>query len=191
MLIRLFAAFILIPLIELILLLRLAEATDWLTTLGIVVVTGIIGSLLARREGVQAWVRFQSALSQGRMPSKEIQDGLMIAFAAALLLTPGLLTDAAGFLLLTPWGRRWVSGRLRRRWAGRVGWHQSQTFDNHARRSGDEISPEDDASLPGWKDQPARGGRGFGSGSNGRPTASPQRPWTIDAPSYESKESVN
>ena len=108
MLIRLFAAFVIVPLIELYLLLQLAGATSVLTTIAIVVVTGIIGSYLARREGVMAWLRFRNALAEGRMPSHEIQDGLMIVFAAALLLTPGLLTDALGFTLLIPPGRELI-----------------------------------------------------------------------------------
>ena len=60
--------------------------------------------------------RFQSALSEGRVPSSEIQDGLMIVFAAALLLTPGLLTDAIGFTLLVPQGRELVRKTLLRRY---------------------------------------------------------------------------
>ena len=63
-----------------------------------------------------AWFRFRSALDEGRLPSREIQDGLMIVFAAALLLTPGLLTDAVGFVLLIPPGRelvrRWLLARV-------------------------------------------------------------------------------
>ena len=62
------------------------------------------------------WFRFQSALSEGRVPSSEIQDGLMIVFAAALLLTPGLLTDAIGFTLLVPQGRELVRKTLLRRY---------------------------------------------------------------------------
>lgn len=105
MLIRLFTAFVVVPLIELFLLLKLASFTSVATTILIVVVTGIIGSILARREGVMAWFRFRTALAEGRMPNREIQDGLMVVFAAALLLTPGLLTDALGFTLLIPAGR--------------------------------------------------------------------------------------
>ena len=105
MLLKLLAAFIIIPLVELYLLFQIAGVTGPLATLALVVVTGIIGSMLARREGALAWFRFQSALGEGRMPSREIQDGLMIVFAAALLLTPGLLTDILGFTLLVPWGR--------------------------------------------------------------------------------------
>tara|TARA_R110002049_G_scaffold27321_2_gene94181 strand:+ start:356643 stop:357092 length:450 start_codon:yes stop_codon:yes gene_type:complete len=108
MLLKLLAAFIVIPLVELYLLFRIAEFTSPLATLALVIVTGVIGSFLARREGAMAWFRFQSALGEGRMPSREIQDGLMIVFAAALLLTPGLLTDVVGFTLLIPWGRALV-----------------------------------------------------------------------------------
>lgn len=115
MFLRLLAAFILIPLIELILLLRLSDMTSWQTTLLIVVVTGVIGSALARHEGIQAWYRFRTALAEGRPPSQEIQDGMMIIFAAALLLTPGLLTDAVGFTLLVPPGRAFVRRLIGRR----------------------------------------------------------------------------
>ncbi|TWU07989.1 FxsA family protein [Stieleria varia] len=108
MFLRLLAAFILIPLVELYLLLQLASLTNAGTTFLLVIVTGIIGTMLAKREGVMAWHKFQQALAEGRAPSKEIQDGLMIVFAAALLLTPGLLTDAVGFMLLFPPGRAFV-----------------------------------------------------------------------------------
>lgn len=117
MLIRLLAAFVVIPLVELYLLLKLASFTSVGTTIMVVVVTGVIGSMLARREGLMAWFRFQSALDEGRMPSREIQDGLMIVFAAALLLTPGLLTDALGFTLLIPAGRQLVRQFLVRRYS--------------------------------------------------------------------------
>jgi UPF0716 protein FxsA len=109
---RLLAAFIVIPLVELFLLLRLAEATSALTTFLVVLGTGILGTILARRQGLLVWVRFRSALAEGRMPSQEIQDGLMIVFAAALLLTPGLLTDTLGLLLLIPVTRNFVRTRI-------------------------------------------------------------------------------
>lgn len=121
----LLAAFIAVPLIELYLLFHVAQATSFGTTLLIVIGTGILGSWLARREGAMAWFRFQEALSQGRAPSKEIQDGLMIVFAAALLLTPGLITDAVGFTLLIPPGRafirRFVLSRFMRGFSVHVG----------------------------------------------------------------------
>ncbi|MGB7344378.1 MAG: FxsA family protein [Pirellulaceae bacterium] len=127
----LLAAFIAVPLIELYLLFHVAQATSFGATLLIVIGTGILGSWLARREGAMAWYRFQEALSQGRAPSKEIQDGLMIVFAAALLLTPGLLTDAVGFTLLIPPGRalirRFVLSRFVKGFTVQVGGASFQT----------------------------------------------------------------
>jgi UPF0716 protein FxsA len=115
---RLLVAFIVIPLAELYLLLQVAQATSVGATILLVIGTGILGSWLARREGAMAWFRFHEALSQGRAPSKEIQDGLMIVFAAALLLTPGLITDVLGFALLIPPSRalirRFVLSRFSR-----------------------------------------------------------------------------
>ena len=105
MLLRLLLLFITVPLVELYLLLRLASFTGPGPTFLLVIITGVIGSWLAKREGLMAWQKFQTALADGRMPSREIQDGLMIVFAAALLLTPGLLTDIVGFMLLIPIGR--------------------------------------------------------------------------------------
>ncbi|WP_044251375.1 FxsA family protein [Rhodopirellula sp. SWK7] len=166
MLIRLFAAFILIPFIELILLLRMADATSWLTTLTIVIVTGIIGSILARREGLAAIARFRTALAEGRMPGREIQDGMMIAFAAALLLTPGLITDSLGFLLLTPFGRQFVGGHLRRRYGGR--------FQVHASGFGTRTGPdlERDFEPSGTPHTQSNGDR-----------------YTVDSPSFGPKQS--
>ena len=108
MFLKLLAAFILLPLIELYLLLQVAQVTSVGMTILLVILTGVIGSYLARREGAMAWFRSHSAVADGRMPSREIQDGLMIVFAGALLLTPGLLTDLLGFTLLTPVGREWI-----------------------------------------------------------------------------------
>lgn len=113
---KLLLAFIVIPLIELFLLVWLAQQTSLLLTVGLVILTGIIGSLLARAEGVRAWRRFRIATAEGRLPGEEIQDGLMIAFAAALLLTPGLLTDTLGFALLIPRTRRAIGKFIARRW---------------------------------------------------------------------------
>ncbi|GAA4448217.1 FxsA family protein [Novipirellula rosea] len=123
MFVRLLAAFIIIPLVELYLLLQLADATSGLTAFAVVIATGVLGSFLARREGANAWFRFQKALAEGRMPSREIQDGLMIVFAAAMLLTPGLLTDALGFTLLVPAGRALVRRYVMSRYIGSVHVH--------------------------------------------------------------------
>ncbi|TVQ03679.1 MAG: FxsA family protein [Planctomycetaceae bacterium] len=114
MLIKLFLLFAIIPLVELYLLLKLASITGVATTIGLVVVTAIIGSVLAKSQGWLAWWRFRNASLAGRIPAAELVDGLLIAFAAALLLTPGLLTDTFGFALLIPTSRRWFRSRMMR-----------------------------------------------------------------------------
>lgn len=123
MLIKLLLAFILIPLVELFLLVWIADQTSLLATVALVIVTGVIGSILARRQGLQAWQRFRGATAEGRLPGREIQDGLMIAFAAALLLTPGILTDIAGFLLLTPAVRNVLRQAVFRKLTGKLQAH--------------------------------------------------------------------
>lgn len=133
MLFKLLVAFIVIPLVELALLMKLAQVTSIGTTIALVVVTGVIGSYLARREGLATLRRFQQSLSAGRLPRRELQDGLMIVFAAALLLTPGLLTDAVGFALLIPAGRGFVRRTLLKRYLGRF---QVQIIGRHADAGG-------------------------------------------------------
>lgn len=118
MLAKLLVAFIVVPLVELFLLLQLAQATSPWTTFLVVIITGVVGSMLARREGVMAWFRFRTALAEGRVPSRELQDGMMVVFAAALLLTPGLLTDALGFTLLIPAGRELMRRLVLSRYIG-------------------------------------------------------------------------
>ena len=112
MLFKLLLLFIVVPLIELALLLWLAEFKGWQLTLGLVIVTGIVGSVLARTQGWRTWRRIQQELSQGQMPGASLIDAAMIFVAGALLLTPGVLTDLFGFSLLLPGCRRFYRRRI-------------------------------------------------------------------------------
>ncbi len=105
----------LVPLVELALLIRLYKATDWLTTLALVIGTGIVGAALARRQGFEIWRRIQSQLAQGKPPANELLEGLLVVFAGILLILPGILTDIAGLLLLLPPVRALLRGWLFRR----------------------------------------------------------------------------
>lgn len=109
---RLLLAFTLIPLIELVLLFQLSRLTGWGTTIAIVLMTGIVGAGLARQQGRQAWRQVREQLSAGQIPSAEIVDAVLILFAGAFLITPGLLTDLTGFCLLIPWLRQRLRLRL-------------------------------------------------------------------------------
>ncbi|MFT4638829.1 MAG: UPF0716 protein FxsA [Verrucomicrobiales bacterium] len=116
---RLLLLFITVPFIELMLLFKVGAKVGFPVTLGIIIFTGIFGATLTRTQGLQAWLRFQQALGEGRLPHAEVLEGLMILVAGAVLLTPGFLTDIAGFLLLVPPVRtavgRWLGQRLKGR----------------------------------------------------------------------------
>ncbi len=99
---RLLLLFIGIPLVELVLFLRIGSRIGLPATLGIIILTGILGAWLTRLQGMRTLGRFQKALAEGRLPHEEVLEGIMILIAGAVLLTPGFLTDAAGFLLLVP-----------------------------------------------------------------------------------------
>lgn len=115
MLFRLLLLFTLLPLIELTLLAWLSAHTDWRLTVLFVVGTGVLGAWLIRSQGWRAWRRIRDELAAGQMPADAIQDGLLILVAGLLLITPWVLTDLAGVLLLLPPVRRFVRSSLRRR----------------------------------------------------------------------------
>lgn len=112
---RLLALFILLPLVELALLIQVGRWIGLGWTLAIVVVTGLLGAALARRQGLRAWLAIQAELREGRMPGGALVDGLLILIGGIVLLTPGLLTDLFGFLLLVPASRGVLKAGLRRR----------------------------------------------------------------------------
>ena len=112
LLILLILALIVVPAADFILLLAAGGRIGWLTTLALAVLTGIIGAGLAKQQGIRTWIEIRHALSRGQLPSTSLLEGAMILFAGAVLLTPGFITDAVGFLLLVPLPRRWLAGRV-------------------------------------------------------------------------------
>lgn len=99
---RLLILFITVPLIELALFLTVGEWIGLPTTLAIVILTGFLGAWLTKSQGLKVLQRFRQSLAEGRLPHEEVIEGLLVLIAGAVLLTPGFLTDACGFLLLTP-----------------------------------------------------------------------------------------
>ncbi len=120
MFVRLLLLFTLVPLIELALLIKLGELTGVWTTIGIVILTGIFGAYLARREGLKAWRRLEKSIHEGVSPADELIEALLILIAGAVLIMPGLLTDLFGFGLLIPPVRKWVRNRLSRYFRNRI-----------------------------------------------------------------------
>ena len=114
MLLKLFLAFTIIPIIEIYLLIEIGSMFGALTAVTLVILTGFFGAFLARMQGLQTLYRIQESLREGRMPSGELLDALLIVIAGLVLLTPGFLTDSVGFLLLIPATRNSIKYWLRR-----------------------------------------------------------------------------
>ncbi len=117
--------FILVPLAELYVILQVAQllgggATGALLTVLLLALDSIIGTLLLRSQGRAVWRRFNLALSEGRMPHREVVDGVLVIVGGALLLTPGFLSDIFGIVLLLPPTRAVVRRLLVRRLGTRL-----------------------------------------------------------------------
>ena len=102
MLFRLFLFFTLIPMAELYILIHIGGIIGGLNTVLLVIITGFIGAYLARMEGLNTMIKVRRSLDQGHMPAEELLDAFIILVAGLVLITPGLLTDTAGLLLLWP-----------------------------------------------------------------------------------------
>jgi UPF0716 protein FxsA len=96
------ALFILVPIAELAVIIQVGQAIGVWWTIAILIADSILGSLLMRSQGRLAWRRFNEALQSGRVPAREVADGVLIVFGGALLLTPGFLSDIFGLLFLLP-----------------------------------------------------------------------------------------
>ncbi len=105
--------FVGLPLLELWALVTLGTRIGWLETIALVFVTGVIGAWLARAQGFQTLAAIQQDMSAGIMPAPRLMDGMMILIAGALLITPGIITDVVGFLLLVPATRQIIRNYLR------------------------------------------------------------------------------
>src|ERR687890_2150361 len=111
--------FIVVPIVELYVIIQVGEAIGVLPTIALLIADSVLGSLLMRAQGRAAWRRFNGALAQGRVPHREVLDGVLVIFGGALLLTPGFVTDILGVLLLLPPTRAVVRRLLVRRFASR------------------------------------------------------------------------
>jgi len=112
--------FIVVPIAELYVIIKVGEAIGILPTLALLFLDAVLGSLLLRHQGRGAWRRFNEALAQGRFPGTEVVDGLLIVIGGTLLLAPGFITDVFGLLFLIPPTRAIVRAILKRFTIGRV-----------------------------------------------------------------------
>ena len=115
MLLKLFFGFTLIPVIELYLLIKIGTVIGGLNTILLVILTGFLGAWLARMEGMNTMMKLKTNINQGLMPAEELIDAVIIFVAGVVLITPGLLTDIFGLLLLWPVTRNKFKRLLRKK----------------------------------------------------------------------------
>lgn len=111
----LFLAFLAVPLIEIALFIQVGGLIGLWPTLGIVILTAILGTFLVKQQGRMALNDLRRSFSELNDPTEQLASGAMILFSGALLLTPGFFTDAVGFALLAPPVRKAVYQYIRKR----------------------------------------------------------------------------
>jgi len=104
--------FLIIPIIEIYLLIKVGEIIGALPTIILVVLTAVIGAGLLRQQGLSTLARFQQNLSTGKLPAQELVEGILLAVGGALLMTPGFVTDTIGFLCLFPFSRKLIAATI-------------------------------------------------------------------------------
>lgn len=104
--------FIVVPLLELYILIHVGGLIGVLPTIGICILTAVIGASLLRYQGLQTIARVQNKLSQGELPATDMLEGVILLLCGFLLLTPGFFTDVIGFLCLVPQFRTFIATRL-------------------------------------------------------------------------------
>ncbi len=127
--------FLLFPIIELAVLIKVGSAIGVLPTLLLVIGSAVLGSILLRVAGVATAWRARERLARGELPEQEMLEGLLIAVGGGLLLLPGFISDIFGLLCLIPFTRRLMVSKLRQRVAEQA-LRQRAFADDLAARSG-------------------------------------------------------
>lgn len=112
MFLRLILLFTIVPAVELFLLLQLGAWLGPTTTFLVILLTGLLGATLAKREGLGVLRELQAELAKGLPPGSRVMEGVLVVVGGLLLITPGVFTDLTGFLLIFPWSRRWLAPRV-------------------------------------------------------------------------------
>jgi UPF0716 protein FxsA len=97
--------FVVLPVLEIYVLIQVGQVIGAWWTVLLLVADGVLGSWLMKREGTRAWRALQRALEERRMPARELADGALVLVGGTLLLTPGFVSDIAGFFFVLPFTR--------------------------------------------------------------------------------------
>jgi UPF0716 protein FxsA len=119
-------ALLVVPIVEVLVIIAVGRAIGGWPTFGLLVLESALGAWLVRREGARAWAALRTALSTGRMPAGELADAALVLIGGTLLLSPGFVTDVAGFFfvlpLTRPAARRLLARAVERRLLGTGPW---------------------------------------------------------------------
>ena len=169
----LFVVLLAVPVVELAVIVRVAEEVGVFETLALLVLISVAGAWLLKQQGLATWRSLQATTARGEVPTKEATDGALILFGGALLLTPGFVTDVVGILLLLPPTRAVVKGAFRKlfatwavRRAGASGQMYSATVTRVRRSPRADAPPRSSGSLGRLpaEDPPAGEGGSPGTG---------------------------
>ncbi|RRJ83315.1 FxsA family protein [Aestuariirhabdus litorea] len=108
----LFLLFIIVPIVEMVVLIKVGEVIGAWYTVGLVLLTAVIGINLLRQQGLSTLMRANQRINSGELPAQEMVEGFLLAIGGALLLTPGFVTDTMGFACLIPPLRRLLVSKL-------------------------------------------------------------------------------
>jgi len=111
----LFLLFVILPLTEIVILIQVGQAIGAWYTIGLVLLSAFVGVNMLRHQGLSTLLRARQRMDNGELPAQEMAEGLILAVGGALLVTPGLVTDAIGFSCLIPAVRRRILVELRKR----------------------------------------------------------------------------
>jgi UPF0716 protein FxsA len=140
---RMLLLFIFLPMVELYLLIMLGSRIGAMPTIGLIVLTGLLGASLARQQGLSVLSRIQKEMASGKPPTQELVEGALVVVGGIVLLTPGIITDILGFSLLLPSIRKSLCRSLTKSFTKKVGKatgfsHFSSGFKN-ARKDADDV----------------------------------------------------
>ena len=145
----LFLLFVLVPVIEIALFIRIGGAIGLFPTLAVVIATAALGTWMLRREGLATLAAARARLDAGELPASQLLEGMLLIVGGAMLLTPGFMTDVAGFLCLLPPTRRVLAARLAAGALGRVGVGRGPVAPGGASAPGGVDGVVGDAGAPG------------------------------------------
>jgi len=116
----LFLLFVIMPIVEIAVLIKVGGAIGGWTTIGIVILTAIVGTAMLRQQGMATLAKAQQRMQGGEMPAQQMLEGLLLLIGGVLLLTPGFITDFFGFCTLVPISREFLAKKLASRSMGNM-----------------------------------------------------------------------